>query len=78
MRVDVYDSGSKAGIDRYTVIIGDSVYGMSESPTTPNGFNQYCGELSGLSPNLLLGTKQVDFRNLNEKVQRAIYERMKE
>ncbi len=33
-------------IDCYTVITPDgSVFGMSEDPTSSQGFNQYCGEL---------------------------------
>ena len=45
MEVTVYDDGGKT-IDRYTVVIGNDVYGMSDNCLSPNGFNQYCGELS--------------------------------
>jgi len=49
--VRIFDNGGLT-CDRYTVVIGTSVYGMSDNPTAPNGFNQYCGELSDLSPDL--------------------------
>jgi len=41
-KVVVYDNGGKTA-DRYTVIIGDDVYGMSDNPDSPQGFNQYSG-----------------------------------
>lgn len=40
----VYDNGGET-VDRYTVIIGQDVYGMSHNPTNPQGFNQYLGNL---------------------------------
>ena len=45
--VRVFDNGGRT-CDRYTVIIGDSYYGMSENPFHPQGFNQYCGETSSI------------------------------
>lgn len=39
-----FDNGGQT-IDRYTIIIGSGVYGMSENPTHAQGFNQYCGEV---------------------------------
>ena len=41
--VRIFDNGGET-IDRYTVVINDSVYGMSDNPLSPQGFNQYCGE----------------------------------
>ena len=38
-----FDNGGET-CDRYTIIIDGSVYGMSHNPTSPQGFNQYCGE----------------------------------
>lgn len=44
----VFDNGGKTQ-DRYTVVIGSDVYGMSEDPTHPQfGFNQYSGDVSEL------------------------------
>ena len=41
--VKVFDNGGES-FDRYTVIIDESVFGMSHNPRSPQGFNQYCGE----------------------------------
>ena len=40
--VKVYDNGGRT-IDRYIVIIGDDVYGMSDDANSSQGFNQYIG-----------------------------------
>lgn len=45
--VIVLDNGG-ATCDRYTVVIDDSVFGMSENAIDPNGYDQYVGELSEL------------------------------
>ena len=37
----IYDNGGES-FDRYTVIINNDVYGMSNNARAPNGFNQYC------------------------------------
>ena len=44
-KISVFDNGGET-IDRYTVIIGNLVYGMSSNATSPSGFNQYCGDVS--------------------------------
>jgi hypothetical protein len=56
--IRIFDNGGRT-CDRYTVVIGTSVYGMSDNPTAPNGFNQYCGEVYDLSPDLfeIVGTE---------------------
>jgi len=41
-KIVVYDNGGKTA-DRYTVFIGDDVYGMSDNPTSPQGVNSYFG-----------------------------------
>lgn len=51
MNIEVYDNGGET-FDRYTVIIGSSVFGMGGDPMMPNGFNQYSGELSELRSDL--------------------------
>jgi len=43
--IEIYDNDG-ATFDRYTIIIDDDVYGMSEDPLSPQGFNQYCGKLA--------------------------------
>jgi len=41
----IYDNGGLT-IDRYMVIIGDDVYGMSADALSPGGFNNFCGNLN--------------------------------
>jgi len=38
----VFDNGGTT-FDRYTVVIGNDIYGCSEHPFHPQGFGQYCG-----------------------------------
>jgi hypothetical protein len=38
----IFDVGDDTFMDRYTVVIGEDVYGMSDNPLSPQGFNQYC------------------------------------
>jgi hypothetical protein len=47
MIIQVWDNGGKT-FDRYTIRIGTSIYGSSEDPFWPQGFCQYCGEISEL------------------------------
>ena len=50
MKVDdvvVYDNKGET-FDRFTVVIGSSVFTMSDNPTSPHGVNMYVGELSEL------------------------------
>ncbi len=42
MNIQVYDNGGET-FDRYTVIIDNDVFGMSENPLSASGFNQWCG-----------------------------------
>ncbi len=74
-KVVVYDNGGKTA-DRYTVVIGTSVFGMSDDATTPNGFNQYAGETSEY-PRGFTG-KKVKVTSLPKQTQKAIEDRMKE
>ena len=41
----VFETDNQAIIDRFTVIIGDDVFTMSENASAPNGINQYAGKL---------------------------------
>jgi len=67
--VEVYDNGGKT-IDRYTVIIDNAVFSMSHNATSPQGVNQYVGELKDL-PKAKEGTK-VELKDLPEDVRKAI------
>ena len=76
--VVVYDDGGKT-VDRYTIIIPDkSVYGMSSDPFSPQGFNQYVGELSEFPDGLSHTGKKVEASSLPENIQKAILQRMKD
>jgi len=44
MKLAIYDNNGKTA-DRYTVIIGNDVYGMSTDANMPNGFNQFAGTI---------------------------------
>ena len=43
--ITVFDAGADYA-DRYTVIIGKDIFGMSHNADQPNGFNQYTGNLT--------------------------------
>ena len=43
----ILDNGGET-IDRYTVIINEDVYNMSDNPLSPNGVNQYAGDIDYL------------------------------
>jgi len=73
MTTEIYDIGADREFDRFTVIINGQVFGMSENPLSPCGFNQYCGGLSEL-PFARQG-KRVAFKNLPIDVRTAINER---
>ena len=74
--VRIFDNGGKS-FDRYTIIIGQDVYGMSENATSPQGFNQYLGLVDEFEfP--LEGVKEVTLDSLPDEVRRAIDNRRKE
>ena len=66
----VYDNGGES-FDRYTVFLGDDVFGFSD---TGRGFNQYVGDTSQIQPGEHLGT-EVDFDTLNDELKAAIMQR---
>lgn len=77
MRIDIWDNGGKT-IDRYTVVIGMDVYGMSLHPQDPQGFDQYShtlrkGEIykGGTDPG-----KKIPFEELPDDVQIEIARRI--
>lgn len=65
----IFDNGGKT-CDRYAVLIENSVFGMSEDALSPQGFNQYCCELSELSRQNL--GQEVNYNDLPFQVQKAI------
>ena len=70
----IYDS--KNYCDRYTIFIEDAVFGMSDNPLSPMGFNQFCGDTSEIKKGSHLGVK-IEYKNLNEDVKKAIQNRIK-
>lgn len=76
--VAVYDNGGKS-FDRFTVLIGNDFFGMSENALQPNGFNQYIGSLGEGGPELgdHLGFPKA-LEDLPPEVQKAVKQRMKE
>ena len=79
-KVMVYDNGGKS-IDRYTVFItyttGEIIaFGMSDNPMSPNGFNQYVGEVPReISPGKHQGKK---LSRIPKEIEKAVKVRMKE
>lgn len=76
MKIKVYDNGGKT-FDRYTVILSDgSIIGMSDNPLSPQGFNQYCGDVKDyeLENNDAIGQK-VSIKSLSDDLKQAIRER---
>jgi hypothetical protein len=73
MEIRVYDNKSKY-LDRYTVIINTSVYGMDDKPHSPDGFNQYDGELADFGPESEWTNRGelVNIKDLPQEVQDAI------
>ena len=73
MKIKVYDNGGKT-FDRYTVILSDgSIIGMSKNALSPQGFNQYCGDVKDyqLKNNEAIGQK-VSIKSLSDEVREAI------
>lgn len=73
--VRIFDNGGQTA-DRYTVIIGDSVFTMSENAMWPQGVNMYAGEVSEL-PGAMDGT-EISLEEVPEEVKRAIDQRQKQ
>ena len=79
-KVVVYDNDGKT-FDRYTVFItyatGETIaFGMSDNPMSPNGFNQYVGEVPReISPGKHQGKK---LSRIPKEIEKAVKVRMKE
>lgn len=71
--IKYFDNGGTT-FDRYTVIIGDSVFGFSSNPFSPQGFNQYCGEGSEVLPDNL--GKELSWNDLPFEVKKAVLGRI--
>jgi len=69
--VKVYEYIPGGIMDLYTIIIHNSVFGSSKNPTHPQGYWQYCGEVS----EMLLNSpdeKLIDVNSLPEEVIKVI------
>jgi len=70
--VRVFDNGGKT-LDRYTVIINNSIFAMSDNPEHPQGVNQYVGE----GPVNTSGERELCWDEVPEPVRVAILNRIK-
>jgi hypothetical protein len=71
----VYDNNGDT-FDRYTVFTPDgSVYGMSDNPTSPQGFNQYLGEDTEVEKGEHLGRK---LKSVPKSIEKAVLNRMED
>ena len=77
-KIDVFDNNGKT-FDRYTVIVEYQtetvIFGMSLHPKSPQGFNQFCGNLPRLM-NIREFGRLVSLEKLPQEVQEAIKERL--
>ena len=72
-RITVYDTGEEWA-DRYTVVIGNDVFGMSSNALQPNGINMWYGSKdSNLAK---CAGKRVKVKDLPPEVQEAIRRRV--
>ena len=69
--MELFDNGGRT-FDRYTVILGEDVYTMSEHPLSPDGVNLYGGEIGDTNEDR--GARVV-FDDLPAEVQEAIRQR---
>jgi len=76
MNIQVYDNGGET-FDRYTVIIDNDVFGMSENPLSASGFNQWCGDAYQLqTPHDYLGKDVTQEIFKDEIMVKAIVQRI--
>lgn len=82
-RVRVYDNGGKT-VDRYSVCIQRTqngtrvldIYGMSENPKSPQGFNQFSHTVANPFRDMAFLGRRVAVQDLPEEVIEAIEERI--
>jgi hypothetical protein len=72
-RIEVYHDESGRYFDEYTVVIGNSVFGMSKNALSPQGFNQYCSEKRECN---FAKEKKIQLRDLPDEVKEAIKRRI--
>lgn len=73
--IRVFDNGGKT-FDRYTVIIDQYVFTMSENACSPQGINMFAGELSELDSEAVTAGQPVMFEDLPKEVRKAIDNRI--
>ena len=74
----LYDNGGKT-FDRYTLITGrKEVYGFSENPLSPQGFNQFCGTWDDPNGDFENLGERVSLAEVPREVQAAIAERLRD
>jgi hypothetical protein len=80
MVIRIFDNKGET-MDRYTVVIDESYYSMSENALSPDGFNQYGGQRidledkSGYIRNDLEKTEVENVEKLPKQVKQAIAHR---
>jgi len=71
-KIEVYDNPKT--LDRYTVAVGNYIFGMSEHPASPFGVNQFAGMKKDLR--FWRQGKKIQFNKLPKEVQEAIRKRI--
>jgi len=71
----VYDDGGKT-VDRYTVVFAGAVFGMSSDPFSPQGFNQYCGDITEFPQGLEHTGRRLSIDEIPEQIKKAISSRV--
>lgn len=69
--IRIFDTGEKYA-DRYAVIINNSLYTMSENPSSPQGVNMYCCEIPDKYESR---GKEIKMSDLPREVREAILDR---
>ena len=69
--IEVFDNGGKT-VDRFTVIIDEAVFGMSDDPFYPLGFNQF----SCMKSELSLPIEGLKRKYLPKEIKEAILNRL--
>jgi hypothetical protein len=73
--VVVFDNEGES-YDRYTIFTADgSVYGMSDNPMSPNGFNQYLGDNTEITMGSHLGKR---LKSVPKEIEQSVKNRMSE
>lgn len=74
-KIRVYDKPGT--MDRYTIIVGEAVFGMSEYPNSAQGFNQYVGDFPSRNYPTVRGFgKRIQWADVPEEVKIAIERRI--